>query len=87
MLAVLVEHLEYNQRSDEFAMYVLVIFGGVMLCPVICVVAVAGAPVDAKLFLAFAIALFKRSSIGSEERFSCLESWMRAAFAERPTIV
>ena len=56
MLAVLAEHLEYNQRSDEFATYVPVVFGGVMLCPVIRVVAVAGAPVDAKLFLAFAIA-------------------------------
>ena len=52
MLAVLVEHLEYNQQSDEFAMYVLVMFGGVMLG----LVAVARAPVDAKLFLAFAIA-------------------------------
>ena len=50
------EHLEYNQWSDEFATYALVMFGGVMLCPVICVVAVARAPVDAKLFLAFAIA-------------------------------
>jgi hypothetical protein len=56
VLAVLAEHLEYNQRRDEFAMYVLVMLGGVMLCPVIGVVAVARAPVDVKLFLVFTIA-------------------------------
>jgi hypothetical protein len=54
-LVVLAEHREYNQRSDEFAMYVLVMFGGVMLCPVIGVIAVARVPVDAKLFLTFVI--------------------------------
>jgi hypothetical protein len=46
---------ENNHGSEKVSSYYLMVFGGVVLGPVVSVVRLARPPVDAKLLLAFAI--------------------------------
>ena len=53
---MLAKHLECDHRSNEFTMDLFVMFGGVMLGPVVGIVVCSLAPIVMELFLAFAIA-------------------------------
>jgi len=55
LLNISAKHLEDDHRSNEFRTDLLVMFGGVMLGPVVGIIVFSWAPIDTELFLAFAI--------------------------------
>ena len=52
----LAEHFYHNVWCDEFASRALVVFAGMVFCPIVGIVEFVGSPIDAELFLAFAVA-------------------------------
>jgi len=52
----LAEHFYHNVWCDEFASRALVVFARMVFCPIVGIVEFARSPIDAELFLAFAVA-------------------------------
>ena len=55
MLLIKVEHFKNNHRSEEIPPYVLVMFGGVVLGPLVGEISITRSPIDAELALAFVV--------------------------------
>ena len=47
------DHFNHYLWSKKFPSYVLMMFGRMVFCPIVGIVELAGAPVNAELFLAF----------------------------------
>ena len=47
--------LQDNVRCEEFAPHVFVVFGSVVLCPIVCIIKFPRTPIESELFLAFSV--------------------------------